>query len=571
MPADLTHDFKGRALCDFSGSIIRTVTFAAKIGWLHLPVGPSRRAAGLILCSPPGRDGRSVSKAMRVLAMRLAEQGFPVLRFDPLGIGDSLDLPKDQDAWPLWLTDLDDAKQLLIRETGISKLVLGGVRLGASLAASSRLGADGLLLMAPIVSGRQWLRELKLAGAFSGTLVGPESDDLESDGLHLNLATATGLKRLDLRTSNPAPNRVLLFAQNPAVATLSEPMMQEGSAVVCHDFTDYDLLFEDTHSNQPPHLVFEQILIWMDQSYPDTVAMIGPRGDPDEQPAALALPHGLEREVQFGQGLSGVICNPQNVDNRAQAVIFLNTSGEPRAGIGRFAVIAARALAERGIASLRFDFAGIGESEGERGHVYETSRRADIGAALSLLTGLGFSNVTLVGICSGSFHAIHQLTADPRVSAAFLVSPKFIWRPTESLTPEMGDRGRATGAYMAGLKDPATWQRLARGGIDVAAVFKTFVQRVGERLQARLRDHGARALRSGMAAASERGGRARFLLGLDDAALDHLETIFGARGARLSALSGMSIRVEPILDHGLARAQSRAIVVADLLAFVDPT
>jgi len=39
---------------------------------------------------------------MRTLAQALASLGYPVLRIDPIGVGDSLDLGVADKAWDLW-------------------------------------------------------------------------------------------------------------------------------------------------------------------------------------------------------------------------------------------------------------------------------------------------------------------------------------------------------------------------------------------------------------------------------------------------------------------------------------
>jgi len=57
-------------------------------------------------------------------------------------------------------------------------------------------------------------------------------------------------------------------------------------------------------------------------------------------------------------------------------------------------------------------------------------------------------------------------------------------------------------------------------------------------------------------------------MGLEDSALDELESYFGSKGRRLTALPGMSMRIIPDLDHGVAKAVSRDLILADLRAFL---
>lgn len=554
---------------DGTGTLIRPVVFDDHLGWLHLPAGPSRREAGVVLVAPPGRDGRCVYRPLRDLAEQLAQAGFPTLRFDLKDVGDSLDADVDSDIWPVWLDGVAAAAALLKTTTGVHHLVLGGVRLGASLAASAAVESDGLILLAPVVSGRQWLRELKLAGAMSGTGTPEGGLGLEADGLYLSPATVANLGTLDLNRLEIAPTRALVAGQNTSAAAVGDRLAELSCDVSSSDFPGYEALLDDTHSNRAPRELFARIAAWLDDAFPRLAPQEVTALHLAAEPVAVHPPGAIEHPVHFGPGLNGVLCLPDGAASDGRAVIFCNTSGEPRAGIGRFAVLAARELARHGVASLRFDFAGVGDSEGEGPtHIYSVPRTDDFTAAVTLLAAEGFPEVSVMAVCSGAFHALRALIADPRIGGAFTVSAKLVWQAGEGLAPDMKDEGKATGAYVQGLKDPAIWRRLLTGRIDVRAVLKTLAQRMAARLNARLNDKDGRALREGLAQVAERGGRAHLLMGLDDASLDELETFFGGKAAKLTRMIGMSYRVDPGLDHGLSRRDSREIALKELLAFV---
>ncbi len=555
---------------DGTGTLIRPLAFGGQAGWLHTPAGPLRGEAAVLICAPPGRDGRCGHRPLRILAERLAGAGYPVLRFDLHGVGDSLD-PTDPEAdvLPDWLAGVAAAAEALRAATDTRRLVVLGLRLGASLAASVEIGADGMVLLAPVASGRQWLRELKLAGAMSRTGSLEGAADLESQGLRLSSASVAGLGQLDLARLEHAPPQALVVAHNPTVGPVAERLADLGVEVSACDFAGYDALFEDTHSQQTPSLVFDQVLAWMADRFPGRLAQDVTALHIGAEPVALHPPGCIEHPVHFGPGLNGVLCLPDEVASDGRAVIFCNTSAEPRAGVGRFAVEASRSLASHGVASLRFDFAGIGDSDGpDQTHVYSVSRQSDLSDAVTLLAAEGFPEVALASVCSGSFHTLRALAADPRVGGVFSVSGKLVWREGESVRPDMRDEGRATQVYVSGLKDPQTWRRLLTGKIDVAAVLKTLWARLLGRLAAGLHQADGRALREGLAEAADRGARIHLLMGLDDASYDELQAHFGAGARKLLAMPGASIHVEPRLDHGLARAASRRIAIAELLNFM---
>jgi pimeloyl-ACP methyl ester carboxylesterase len=557
------------------GVAMAPISFGGRFGWLHQPARVFEGAAGVVLVSPLGRDERCVHRPMRLLADRLARAGYPTLRFDHLGQGDSLDLEDDGDVLPEWIGGVRSAAEFLKDVTGVHRVVLGGVRFGASLAAlaAPRIdGVDGLMLLAPVVSGKAWLRELRLAGALSGTAsdAASQAGGLEADGLALTPATVRALSALDLKAADPADRKVMLVAQNQSIAALGEHLRQHGAAVIEQAFAGYDPLFEDAHSNHAPEEIFAQAVQWIRTISPIDRGAVA--GDCPHPPACQLMAAGaVETPVEFGSGLRGVITRPSVRSAARRGVILLNSGGDPRAGIGRFAVLGARTLAAQGVASLRFDFAGIGDSadpQDGRRHIYEIDRTADIQAAVDLMTAEGLANLTLAGVCAGAYHAIQAATADIGVAKVLAISPvKLVWREGDSLAVAKHDQGRATSFYLSCLTKPEIWRRLVRGDIDVASVVKTVTSRMLARLAAR-RDDMPKAFRDQIAATSARGVEIKILVGVDDASLDEVETYFGPKSAAMDRLAGMSTVIEPGLDHGLARAESRVRAMAELLDLI---
>ena len=559
-----------------AGVTMAPVSFGGRFGWLHQPAMLAEGAAGVVLVSPLGRDARCVHRPMRLLADRLARAGYPTLRYDHLGHGDSLDLVGVDDALPTWVEGVGAAADHLKHLTGVARIVLGGFRFGASLASLALAdleGVDGLMLFAPVVTGKTWLRELRLSGAMSGTAsaAAEQAGGLEADGLTLSPPTVRAISAMDMKSVAWPAIPTLLFAQNENVAALGPRITERSGMVSALDFAGFDPLFEDAHSNQEPEEAFAQAIHWMRTAVP-----VDPDADIFANPVAPAAgltPLGAtETPVAFGNGLWGVLTQPQTPNETRRAVIFLNTGGDPRAGIGRFAAVTARALAANGVASLRFDFPGVGDSadpaDGRR-HIYEVSRTADVRAAMTLMAAEGLDDVTLAGVCAGGHHALQAAIADIGVIKVLAVSPvKLVWRDGHSLAIGKRDQGRATAFYVGGLANPATWKRLVTGDIHVASVLKTLIGRVMGRLAAR-RDDSTKAFQDQIAAASARGVKVKILVGIDDASLDEVETYFGPKGAHMARLPGMSVTVAPGVDHGLARTESRATALNELVGLVD--
>ncbi len=131
-------------------------------GVYHPP--PDRaRGAGVVLCPPVGQEHIRSHRALLKLALELSALGFPVLRFDLLGCGDSGELAAGADALQRWRLDIGAATEELLEGSGVEEIVLCGLRLGASLAACAagdREEISGLILWDPIVQGARYVEEL---------------------------------------------------------------------------------------------------------------------------------------------------------------------------------------------------------------------------------------------------------------------------------------------------------------------------------------------------------------------------------------------------------------------------
>jgi uncharacterized protein len=130
-------------------------------GVLHQP---ERIAEGpaFVFCHPFGEEKLWTHRVFVTFARRLAADGFPVLRFDYRGNGDS-EGRFSESSLETVLADVRQAVQEARRATGACAINLLGLRLGASiasLAAEELPDVDSLVLWAPIVDGDRYVQEL---------------------------------------------------------------------------------------------------------------------------------------------------------------------------------------------------------------------------------------------------------------------------------------------------------------------------------------------------------------------------------------------------------------------------
>ncbi|WEA01644.1 serine aminopeptidase domain-containing protein [Mucilaginibacter sp. SJ] len=116
---------------------------------------------GIVLCYPYGQEYIRCHRLYVNLANKLARRGFHVLRFDYYGTGDSsgdftlVTVPES-------LNNIKIVIDQFKESCGVSRIVLFGVRFGASLAImySKIYSIDALVLWNPVLDGSAYLKEI---------------------------------------------------------------------------------------------------------------------------------------------------------------------------------------------------------------------------------------------------------------------------------------------------------------------------------------------------------------------------------------------------------------------------
>lgn len=196
------------------------------LGSYHLAQRLRPRSTAVVLCNPFGEEASRAHRSYRVLATQLERAGFPVLRFDYSGTGDSLG---DSVGVTMagWLSDIGVASDHLRKASGASRICLVGLRLGATLAmlASARgdLSPRHLLMWDPVVDGSAYLRELgsqhqayllaELGSKFRDRLrLRPDGTPTESLGMPIGSTLADELGALDLSKETSSAEHVTVIS-----------------------------------------------------------------------------------------------------------------------------------------------------------------------------------------------------------------------------------------------------------------------------------------------------------------------------------------------------------------------
>ncbi len=164
-----------------------------------------------------------------------------------------------------------------------------------------------------------------------------------------------------------------------------------------------------------------------------------------------------------GESLLGIVSSAGGGDEQGGSelgVVIIVGGPQYRAGSHRQFVQLARALARAGLPALRFDYRGMGDSEGAL-HQFEQVAD-DIAAAIAALQRArpAVRRVVLWGLCDAASAALLYLQArpDPRVCGLALLNP---WVRSEASLA----RTHVKHYYRQRLQDPQFWLKLVRGGV----------------------------------------------------------------------------------------------------------
>lgn len=128
-----------------------------------------------------------------------------------------------------------------------------------------------------------------------------------------------------------------------------------------------------------------------------------------------------ERALRIGRPtpLIGVVSEPESFDPARPAVIILNSGIMHHVGACRLSVKLARAVADKGLLAVRFDYSGIGDSEPRRGSdSFDEVSPRECGEVMDYLEKTrGCRRFILYGLCSGADASYNTALVDPRVIA----------------------------------------------------------------------------------------------------------------------------------------------------------
>ncbi|MEY2954344.1 MAG: hypothetical protein RLZZ401_2431, partial [Pseudomonadota bacterium] len=483
---------------------------APVFGVYHASTATPRMA--VLLLSPFGAEDMSAHRGWRDFAQSLADTGLPCLRFDYPGTGDSCGMDAEADHLAAWLAAAHSGADWLRAVAGVESLAVVGLRLGSLLAtelARTRADVESLLQIAPPRNGQAYVRELKMLASATAVPAGDAALAPDpTNGMHagaifaagfvLNAATCDALRRLQPPAQLRTPWVAVVDREEMPLGPdwLKALVLPAGSRKAYAALSGYGPMMLTAHLAVPPLAVYAHARKVLQQ-----VAKFVPPGS--ARPVAGCVQSAVEVSLRAlalresvvdsigPYGMSGILTEPTSRRRRnGHAVLVLNSSAERRIGPNGMWVLFARERAARGDMVLRFDLPGLGESPdnpADTGHpVYPARAIECIRAALDFLRHKSNgASVTVVGLCSGAFHALNSVVDGLEIKRAVIINP-FILRKNGDepvdLSAQGGQAKAITENAVRNLRDPQRWLKLLRGQVNVGTILGSMVHRTGVRV-----------------------------------------------------------------------------------------
>ena len=574
--------------------------------WLHRPERQAGSDVGLVLCAPFGYEAICAHRSLRSFAEQASKLGIPAIRFDYGGTGDSEDLAPEADQLEAWVKDIQAAAEQLRRRTGVTRIALVGIRLGALLAAlaSTTVYADALIMIAPVLTGRRYLSEIRttqLAASMARNAeadagLRPEASTKKSAGGHLEVsgfcmsaATTASLAACDLTRSEEtlAPRTLIIDNERlPTSRTWADALISRGECVKYAALPGVvEMIMTAPQFASVPAAILKASFDWLPAASsasnvraesPSTLHEDGDqtlllRIATDAHAEKAQTPTLTERPIAFGDdgALFGILTEPQPPNQPRRAIVLVNAGADFHIGANRMYVELARDWARHGFVVLRFDLAGIGDGATRPNRptdeVFPPQAMNDISAAIALIqTSFQIEDITIGGLCSGAYHALRAGTLALPVKRLLLINPQnYFWKEGMTvLDMQLVEVVSGPGVYGNLLLSTATWKKVLTLRVNHGYVLRIIGRRLLLALESRLRNLArhlhipiSNDLGRELEDVDARGTRVVMVFARGEAGLDLLKIQAGSSLTRLR--KGFALHIVDDADHVFSRSSSR--------------
>jgi len=385
---------------------------APLFGVVHVPPG-GRARGGIVICPPFGKEQVDTYRGLKLLAQNLCAIGFAVLRFDYPGTGDSAGEQGADTAIEDYRASISAAMTYL-HASGVRRVGLVGLRMGALLATlvgPSASGLTSLVLWDPVTDGRKFLREQRILYKMT---VGHDAAETVNEsilGMTFSPTAASELKQLSFPGEFPSATSVLVLMR-PDRANDA----RLAAATASHNCTVMEAGEQPSFVESASQVVtipvatVDAITSWLKRTEPAGAAdTVTPTIRRTAMIATLSDGRVVEETIdELGPDrLFGIRTRRVDVNAGGPTLLFHQTACEPRIGSGRVWTETARELAALGVAVVRYDRRGTGETgfaTTEFARICSPTSHDDVAAAIAA-TRVTPDRLMMTGICSGAWNS----------------------------------------------------------------------------------------------------------------------------------------------------------------------
>ena len=449
---------------------------------LHLP-STTFRDQCIVVVPPVGHEYTHSHSSVRLLCEQLCTAGFPVARFDFEGTGNSYAGAQPERLLAAWVRNVADVTAWLKARTGCRSTGVVGLRIGASIAAlyAQEQPVRSLLLWAPCINGASFLRDCQMIGTASQYK--KDTGKLDCGGIVLDTEAQNDIAAFRLDRIVPSAERVFLLDRDdvPSSSDVSNWLQATGIELTTTTQQQYaQMMRQSMHSLVPTDSVREMVT-WFGE---DMSMPLGITRKLTDLPPVTDAPH-PHNEVfcKLGvNGLFGILSRPSSstsadVESRRRNVVIIpNAGGGHHVGPCNLHVCLARALADAGVASFRFDLRNLGDSVTGMplavDQPYPREAWQDLETVLDELHAQhGFSHFVVAGLCSGAFAGFQALnrylTGDSRhrIAMAVLINPSIYYWDERIVTDDCMNSSRYEDVVSAYTEQLASTDKLDRKSV----------------------------------------------------------------------------------------------------------
>ncbi|MEY4591090.1 MAG: hypothetical protein RL497_3166 [Pseudomonadota bacterium] len=465
--------------------------------WQHVPQTGTGRKIAVILCSPMGYEYTHSHRTYQHWADQLAAAGCFVVRFDYASTGDSSGCELPDNLLPVWLNNIISLAQQVQTAYPEYELCLAGLRMGATLAhlAAAQLKPKHLIVWEPIVQGRRYLRELQALANFGADPADLNTGYTEFAGFLMSDATAEALKTIAL-LDNPLDAHTQVLCMCKTEGCKSDDyihwLTQQGNTLEVQHHLGYEDMLVVPQDTLVPFATLSASAKWLTReittAHSPELINTAPHAAHLTQSSEITLANGIQEQGLWydkyenkaqQKHLFGILSQPAHFNAERPLVILLNSGSVHHVGPNRIYTLMARTIAEAGLACIRLDLTGLGDSfkpnlEREN-HPYQPTTQNNLATAINYCKTEGLAQKFIIaGICSGAHGAFHSAlnSSAENISEIIVINPlAFYWEDGMSLeTPDNIQTAQDSKYYASSMRDPKKWLKLLSGKASVGYI-----------------------------------------------------------------------------------------------------